>query len=78
MKLQCDECELVLSDEQRLTAPNPFDSTEVIFGCPRCKNIGAFSRLCDMDGCESKVSCGFPTPDGYRHTCGTHYEGGHK
>jgi hypothetical protein len=28
--------------------------------------------LCDVDGCEETSSCGTPTPQGYRWTCGFH------
>lgn len=28
---------------------------------------------CDEPGCSKRASCGFPTPDGYRRTCGEHY-----
>lgn len=28
--------------------------------------------ICDEPGCIDPVGCGFPTPDGYRNTCGEH------
>lgn len=31
-----------------------------------------FAGICDEPGCWSGVSCGFPTEDGYRHTCHEH------
>ena len=31
--------------------------------------------LCDEPGCFNYVSCGWPSDDGYRTTCGKHYEG---
>ena len=27
---------------------------------------------CDEPGCKEQVSCGTPTPTGYRNTCGKH------
>ena len=30
--------------------------------------------LCDEPGCFNYVSCGWPSDDGYRTTCGKHYE----
>jgi hypothetical protein len=27
---------------------------------------------CDEPGCSKRTSCGFPTPNGYRRTCGEH------
>lgn len=29
---------------------------------------------CDEPGCDQRTSCGFPTPNGYRRTCGAHYK----
>lgn len=34
--------------------------------------------LCDEPGCFNRVSCGTPTPTGYRSTCHTHYPGDQK
>jgi hypothetical protein len=31
--------------------------------------------LCDEPGCFNQISCGTPTPTGYRSTCHTHYPG---
>ncbi len=28
---------------------------------------------CDEPGCDAETSCGFPSPTGYRRTCGRHY-----
>ncbi len=30
---------------------------------------------CDEPGCGAEVCCGFPSPTGYRRTCGRHYRG---
>lgn len=30
-------------------------------------------EMCDEPGCKEPTSCGFPTPNGYRRTCGEHY-----
>ena len=38
----------------------------------------AAQLACDVDGCSHRVSCGWPSPDGYRRTCGQHYEGHHQ
>jgi hypothetical protein len=34
--------------------------------------VKAFAGLCDEPGCYDPVSCGTPTPDGYRNTCYEH------
>lgn len=70
----CGQCESIVADDTLLSATNPFDPTETIYGCPRCLGVGGFTLLCDVDGCEAKASCGFPTVKGYRQTCGQHYQ----
>ncbi len=32
-------------------------------------------QVCDEPDCKRPVTCGTPTPKGYRHTCGTHAPG---
>jgi hypothetical protein len=36
------------------------------------KQIKSIVGLCDVDGCYGYASCGWPSADGYRHTCGVH------
>lgn len=31
--------------------------------------------LCDEPGCFDEISCGWPSENGYRRTCGKHYKG---
>lgn len=31
-----------------------------------------FFNICDEDGCYSEASCGWPSENGYRHTCFEH------
>jgi len=31
--------------------------------------------LCDEPGCFDEISCGWPSENGYRRTCGEHYKG---
>lgn len=70
---KCKECEHICTHEQILYADNPFNSDEVICGCPQCKSVEAMERVCDVEGCERLVSCGWPGEDGeYHHTCGEH------
>ena len=30
-------------------------------------------QICDVEGCDAEVTCGWPTGDGYRQTCSRHY-----
>lgn len=32
------------------------------------------ANICDVEGCERHVECGFPTQDGYRRTCHKHWK----
>jgi hypothetical protein len=70
---RCEVCQTVTQEPDLLTAPNPFDPTETLTGCPNCKQAEArFALLCDEPGCNREASCGFPVEGGYRHACGTH------
>lgn len=55
-----------------LRAPNPFDPSDELNGCPHCKQPETLLVACDEPGCWRETSCGTPTPDGYRRTCGQH------
>lgn len=80
-KYRCSECRAVsIPESEWLTAPNPFDDSDVVIGCPECKSVNSSVLLCDEDGCNEDWSCGFPTGDntdrygGYRGTCSEHSE----
>ena len=56
-----------------LTAPNPFDPTDTLYGCPACKRVDSIQQACEIDGCFELSTCGTPTKDGgYIRTCGKH------
>ena len=55
-----------------LSAPNPFDPEDDLTGCPECKGVNTIVPACDEPGCWEEVTCGAPTPSGYRQTCGKH------
>lgn len=73
-KWKCSErhCGWHGDDSEMLRAPNPFDEGFIICACPKCKEVGVLSGGCDEPGCTDFASCGTPTPDGYRVTCGKH------
>jgi hypothetical protein len=72
-KFTCDECYWNGLEDELLRAPNPFEPGDVIVACPKCKAMGdSVSLACDEPGCWRPVSCGTPTPGGYRQTCGHH------
>jgi hypothetical protein len=55
-----------------LSAPNPFDSEDVITGCPNCKEVNRLRSTCDEPNCWEADSMGIATPNGYRRTCYAH------
>ncbi len=55
-----------------LSAPSPFDADEMIFACPKCKAIDKTHAVCDEPDCWEPATCGTPTADGHRTTCGGH------
>ena len=71
-KVRCDSCDWKGRDTERLSAPNPFDADDTIYGCPACMSVDCFFYICDEYGCWNRQSCGMPTDDGYRNTCRKH------
>lgn len=72
-RLRCQACSQIFPESALLTAHNPFDPPETIYGCPNCKQCDeGFVLLCDHPGCERDATCGTPAHSGYRQTCGEH------
>jgi hypothetical protein len=71
-KRVCIDCQWRGTVAEMLTAPNPFDPTDTIVGCPRCRQVETLRVACDEPECWREASCGTPTPNGYRSTCATH------
>ena len=71
-KVYCSLCGHYGYKKDWLRARNPFDNEILIFGCPKCKEINSDVACCDEPGCEREATCGTPTDDGYRFTCGEH------
>ena len=71
-KVICEECGWYGLGKELLRAQNPFDSADIIYGCPKCRSVDSTAIACDEPGCWEKASCGTPTKDGYRTTCGKH------
>lgn len=51
----------VVPDARKALAENDHEKLKKILTC------------CDEPGCYEQISSGFPTDNGYRQTCGTHY-----
>jgi hypothetical protein len=71
-KAMCPDCEWRGTSDLLLRAPNPFDSGDIAIGCPSCKALIMPTVACDEPKCWKEASCGTPTPEGYRQTCGAH------
>jgi hypothetical protein len=83
-KWRCTECGAITKDSNILRAPSPFNSTEILFGCPYCfmstdfEISTGFDILCDEPDCTNIASCGWPTGNkdddwgGYRYSCLQH------
>ena len=70
-KMLCTECGWHGLNYQLFIIGNPFN-TNVIFACPACKRIQSCTLACDQPDCWEPVTCGTPTPEGYRSTCSAH------
>ena len=73
-KVICNEykCNWTGVESEILTAESPFEKGEIISACPECKEINTIVYACDEPGCWKQATCGTPTENGYRNTCGKH------
>jgi len=69
---KCEQCGEIYPDNEVLKGANPFDEADIITGCPNCKSIDSFVRVCDEPECQFEATCGWPSADGYRQTCSRH------
>jgi hypothetical protein len=74
MRWLCRCCAWAGWDAELLMAPSPFDASDTLVGCPKCKAAGELDNACDEPGCNQIATCGFPSPIGYRRTCGKHMQ----
>ena len=73
MKVKCLNCGWRGTVSEMLSAKNPFDETEGISACPKCKTVeNTCSVVCDEPECWDEATCGTPTKTGYRSTCWRH------
>jgi hypothetical protein len=71
-KVRCEECGWTGLDEDILVAPNPFDPSTKIHGCPSCRDVVNFVPLCDEPGCKEPVTRVRQMLEGLRLTCAAH------
>ncbi len=72
VKVVCRNCGWRGLSTEQLFAENPFDSTDTIVGCPKCRCVNTTRNACDERGCWDEDTCGTPTGEGYRRTCHVH------
>jgi hypothetical protein len=68
----CDECEWIGMENEIVQFKDP-ESDALWNICPHCRAAEQFTNLCDEPGCDAEATCGWPSPDGYRRTCGRHW-----
>jgi hypothetical protein len=75
-RIQCKACAWTGLMKDLLSAGNPFNVEETIFGCPECNQCTAgFDNLCCLHDCKELAVCGFlTTTNGYLFTCHEHYK----
>ena len=72
---ECDYCGHVMKEADVLMTkvPRPKGGDPaVISQCPECGELACFTNVCDEPGCKAEATCGWPTDNGYRRTCGKH------
>ena len=71
---RCESCGAAIHDSLFERAPSPFNPEDELIGCPECKGVNGFTILCDEGDCQAEASCGWPSRQGFRHTCFEHSE----
>lgn len=71
---RCSECAARVPHMKALQAPSPFEPSEILFACPRCKEVNTLEAACVVDGCHNYTSMGVPNRGGYRYVrlCSKH------
>lgn len=70
-KIKCEECGWSGHNKKADKIKDPkSDMTWIV--CPNCRIPEHLICLCDEDKCWRETTCGTPTKNGYRHTCGEH------
>jgi len=73
-KVVCHEfrCKWHGETDEMLSAKNPFRDGDMIYACPKCKEINSVVTACDETDCWKEATAGTPTDNGYRQTCSEH------
>lgn len=68
----CDACGNICTENEILSADNPFLPGRKVRYCPNCKEAGTLSLKCDVDGCNEAVFTSWRHGERYRYTCMNH------
>lgn len=73
VRLVCSKhrCDWTGDSNTCLRAADPFNDGSDLLACPFCREQ-TLVTCCDEPGCYEPDTCGTPTPNGYRRTCGKH------
>jgi hypothetical protein len=71
-RVGCHECRHICKETELLSAVNPFDESETIHACPKCKSVEAHYKLCEVEGCPNAASGGYPVMGDYLEVCFEH------
>lgn len=69
-KWVCRECKKVTAIH--LSAPNPFDNTDTIIGCPNCQSVDSLVSACWKCDREACIGTTASTEFRYVHSCHEH------
>lgn len=69
----CSEwrCRWCGPENEAIRAPDPFNEGDTLIACPKCREQ-TLHTCCDDPECKMEATCGTPTQEGYRWTCGQH------
>jgi hypothetical protein len=70
---RCDECGWIGGDKDIARVDDPSGSGVTWNVCPQCRAAEQFTNLCDEPDCKTPATAGWPSPEGYRRTCGHHF-----
>jgi len=73
LKRRCRCCGKTFTQNEILTASNPFDATKTVYGCPECKTVNALDRTCEAPGCNDTKLYPCETDNGHMMLCWEHW-----
>lgn len=69
-----DVQEMLISGNPAMSIPPGALSAAIEVATDAAEEAAVIINTCDVPGCSRPVSCGWPSPTGYRRTCAAHWE----